>query len=295
MNMTRVGARIRSLGPVYIASVMLIAFALAPLVWVFISSISNRIELYAAPIKHWIPEQATLDNYVELFTSGPKYRGGIALPSRDLLLSGLRNSIILSTTTAVLLTAAGLLGGYVFSRMKFRGKRTIFLLLVILVPLPIWASLTSLYFMFSQLGLLNTHLGMILLFVAYGLPLYIWLMKTYIDSGLPREIEDAAAIDGASPLRALFSVVVPIVRPGLAAVFLVAFLTTWNSFLVPVILGNSPDSQPMTVVMSFFIGQHDIEWTSMSAAAMLTIVPPLLLALFFQRYLVRGLTIGAVD
>jgi ABC-type glycerol-3-phosphate transport system permease component len=112
---------------------------------------------------------------------------------------------------------------------------------------------------------------------------------------VPREIEEAALIDGASPMRGLFSVVLPVVRPGLSSVFLVAFLTTWNSFLIPVIFGNTPNSQPMTVVMSFFIGQHDIAWESMCAATMLTILPPLVLALFFQRYLVRGLAVGAVN
>lgn len=281
--------------PIYIPAIVLVVVAIAPVAWVFISSISNRLELYSAPYKHWIPEHPTLANYVELFTGGPEYRGGVALPSRELLLSGLRNSTILSGVSAAILTLGGLLCGYVFARMKFRGKNVIFFSLMILVPLPIWASLTSLYFMLGQLGLLDSLAGMIGLFVAYGLPLYIWLMKTYIESGVPREIEEAALIDGAGPLRALFSVVVPLVAPGLTSVFLVAFLTTWNNFLIPVIFGNTPNSQPMTVVMSFFIGQHDIAWESMCAATVLTILPPLALALFTQRYLVRGLAVGAVQ
>jgi multiple sugar transport system permease protein len=281
--------------PLYIAALVVVVVAIAPVAWVFVSSISDRIELYSAPYKHWIPEQPTLANYIQLFPTGPVYRGGVALPSRDLLLSGLRNSSILSGVSAVILSLGGLLGGYVFARMRFRGKDALFYFLMILVPLPIWASLTSLYFLMGQFGLLDSLVGMIALFVAYGLPLYIWLMRTYIDTGVPREIEEAAVIDGASPLGALFRVVLPVVAPGLASVFLVAFLTTWNSFLIPVIFGNSPSSQPMTVVMSFFIGQHDIEWESMCAATVLTILPPAVLALFFQRYLVRGLAVGAVE
>jgi multiple sugar transport system permease protein len=290
----RIARRARTLVPTYTAAAILVAFALAPVVWIVISSISNRLELYAVPFKHWIPEQPTLDNYVELFTTGPRYRGGVALPSRDLMLSGLRNSIVLSVVSATILSLAGLLGGYVFARMKFRGRQLLFFLFVILVPLPIWASMTSLYFMMSQAGLLDTLVGMIALFVAYGMPLYIWLMRTYIETGLPREVEEAALIDGCTPLQALFRVVLPIVRPGLSAIFLVAFLTTWNNFLIPVIMGSSPDSQPMTVVMSFFIGQRDVPFNAMAAAAVVTIIPPIALALFFQRYLVRGLSVGAV-
>lgn len=294
MTSGRLARRLRTLVPTYLAAAVLVTFALAPVVWIFISSISNRLELYAVPFKHWIPEQPTLDNYIELFTTGPRYRGGVALPSRDLMISGLRNSIVLSVVSATILSIAGLLGGYVFARMKFRGRQLLFFLFVILVPLPIWASMTSLYFMMSQVGLLDSLVGMIALFVAYGMPLYIWLMGTYIESGLPREVEEAALIDGCTPLQALFRVVLPIVRPGLSAIFLVAFLTTWNNFLIPVIMGSSPASQPMTVVMSFFIGQRDVPFNAMAAAAVVTIIPPIALALFFQRYLVRGLSVGAV-
>jgi multiple sugar transport system permease protein len=279
--------------PVYVGAAALTLWALTPVVWVFISSLSSRIELYAVPYKHWIPEHPTLDNYVQLFTSGPQYRGATTLPGRELLLMGLRNSTILAISTAVLITLLSLLAGYAFSRLRFRGKQAIFLALMALVPLPIWVSLTSLYFMLSQLGLNDSLVGMTLLFVAYGLPLYIWLMQTYIDS-VPKELEEAAFIDGASHLRALFSVVMPIAMPGLTSVFLVAFLTTWNNFLIPVIFSNTMQSEPLTVVMNLFIGQIEVEWESMSAAAMFILLPPALLALFFQRYLVRGLAVGAV-
>jgi multiple sugar transport system permease protein len=277
----------------WIAASLLLVWALAPIVWVAISSISDRIELYAVPYKHWLPRNPTLQNYIELFTSGPKYRGGTVLPARELLISGLRNSVVLATGSATILTILGLLAGYTFSRLKIRGKQLLFILLMALVPLPVWVSLTSLYFMMSRVGLLDSLVGMILLFVAYGLPLYAWLMQTYIDA-VPHEMEEAALIDGCSRVRALFTVVVPVVNPGLTSVFLVAFLTTWNNFLIPVIFANSMRAQPMTVVMALFIGQYEVVWESMSAAAMMILLPPAILALFFQRYLVRGLSIGAV-
>jgi multiple sugar transport system permease protein len=279
---------------IYGGAAVLAAWALVPILWVFISSISVRSELYAVPIKHWIPEAPTLQNFIDLFTSGPKYRGQAVLPGTELLALGMRNSLFLSLGSATIVTIVGLLAGYAFSRLRFRGKRLLFILLMLLVPLPIWVSLTSLYFFLQQVGLRDSLFGLLLVFVAYQLPLATWLMQTYIDR-VPKEIEESAVVDGASRLRALVAVVAPIARPGISAVFLVTFLTTWNNFLIPAIFSTSSASQPMTVVLSLFIGQYEVAWESMAAAALLTMLPPAILALFFQRYLVRGLALGAVD
>lgn len=279
---------------IYGGAAVLLAWALVPILWVLISSISVRSELYAVPIKHWIPEAPTLQNFIDLFTSGPKYRGQAVLPGTELLAMGMRNSLFLALGSATIVTLVGLLAGYAFSRLRFRGKRVLFVLLMLLVPLPIWVSLTSLYFFLQQVGLRDSLFGLLLVFVAYQLPLATWLMQTYIDR-VPKEIEESAVVDGASRLRALVAVVAPIARPGISAVFLVTFLTTWNNFLIPAIFSTSSASQPMTVVLSLFIGQYEVAWESMAAAALLTMLPPAILALFFQRYLVRGLALGAVD
>ena len=119
-------------------------------------------------------------------------------------------------------------------------------------------------------------------------------MQTYIRA-TPRDIEEAALIDGASRFRALRTVVLPVALPGLVSVFLVAFLTVWNAFLIPLIFTNSEAAQPLTVVLSLFIGQYEVAWEAMSAAAVVTMIPPILMALFFQHYVVRGLALGAVQ
>lgn len=293
MNSGRWGKGAARVG-LYVGAGVLIAWAVAPVAWVAVSSISNRTELYQVPIKHWIPQEPTLQNYVDLLTTGPKYRGQAVLPGAETLLMGLRNSVVLSIGSAVVITVLSLFAGYAFSRLRFRGKQLLFLFLMVLVPLPIWVSLTSLYFLVANAGLTDTLLGMLLIFIAFELPLGIWLMQTYIDR-IPKDLEEAAVVDGASRLRALVSVVAPVAAPGLAAVFLVTFLTTWNNFLIPAVFSNTTQSQPLTVVMSLFIGQYEVAWESMAAAAMMIIVPPALLALFFQRYLVRGLSFGAVQ
>ena len=278
---------------IYVGAALLLIWAVAPVYWIVVSSISTRIELYATPIKHWFPHHPTLQNFVQLFTSGTKYRGGTSLPSRSLLLSGFRNSTLLALISATILTFISSLAGYAFARLTFPGKQLIFMLIILFVPLPIWVVLISLYFLLGNLGLVDTIPGLVLVFVAYGTPLYLWLMRTFIEA-TPVEIEEAARIDGATRWGSLWRVVLPVALPGVTSVFLVAFLTVWNNFLIPLIFSSSQASQPLTVVTSLFIGQYEVAWNAMAAAAVLTILPPALMALFFQRFLVRGLAFGAV-
>lgn len=284
----------RASAAIYVLAALLAAWALAPIYWVVVSSVSSRVELYSAPYKHWIPSQPTVQNYVDVFTTGPKYRAGGFLPSATLLYSGVRNSLVVALSSAAVLSVLASLAGYAFARLSFRGSRVLFVAMLSLVPLPIWVSLIALYQLMSDLGLVDTGTGLVLLFVAYGAPLYVWLMQTYIKS-TPRDIEEAALVDGASRFQALWRIILPVALPGLVSVFLVSFLTVWNSFLVPLIFTNSESSQVLTVVLSLFIGQYEVAWEAMSAAAVVTMIPPILLALFFQRYVVRGLSLGAVQ
>ena len=278
----------------WVAVALLALWSLAPIYWIVVSSISTRIELYTVPYKHWIPQSPTLQNYIDVFTTGPKYRAGGFLPSATLLYSGVRNSILVALLAAALLSVLASLAGYAFARLNFRGRSFLFFMMLLLVPLPIWVSLIALFQLMSVVGLIDTKLGLVLLFVAYGAPLYVWLMQTYIRA-TPRDIEEAALIDGASRFRALRTIILPVAFPGLVSVFLVAFLTVWNAFLIPLIFTNSESAQPLTVVLSLFIGQYEVAWEAMSAAAVVTMIPPIVMALFFQRYIVRGLALGALQ
>jgi multiple sugar transport system permease protein len=278
---------------IYLACAVILFWALAPIYWVFVSSISSRAELYAAPYKVWFPSQPSFQNYVDIFTTGPRFRDGGFLPTAELMGAGMRNSVVYSLGTAVIVTLISTFAGYIFARMRFRGKQPAFFYLMLMMPLPIWVSLIALYFLMSQLQLIDTLVGLVLITSALILPLNIWLMTTYIRE-VPREVEDAAFVDGCDRWQLLRRIIIPLSRPGMVAVFLVSLLTTWNSFLVPLIFSTTARSQPMTVVLSFFIGQYEVAWEAMSAAAVLTMLPPILLALFFQRYLVRGLSMGAV-
>ncbi|MCC6612991.1 MAG: carbohydrate ABC transporter permease [Anaerolineae bacterium] len=285
--------RLRRLIPLYIASALLLFWALAPIYWVAVSSISNRIELYARPYKIWFPSEPTLEHYVTLFTTGAAYRDGGFSPTAGLIGAGLRNSIIISVASAAIVTVVSTGAGYVFARLRFRFKQTAFYFLMLLMPLPVWVALIALFFLLTNLNLIDTLHGLIMLFVVFMLPLSVWLMSTFIRD-IPEEIEDAALVDGCTRWQLLPRIVFPLARPGMIAVFLVALLTSWNNFLLPLIFSRTSASQPMTVVLTLFIGQYEVAWEDMSAAAVLTMLPPFLMALFFQRYLVRGLTAGAV-
>jgi multiple sugar transport system permease protein len=284
--------RTLKLAVVYGVSLLLIFFVLAPIVWMFISSISTRQELYAVPHKHWIPQQPTLDNFRTILTTGPSYRDGGFVPTAELLALGFRNTMLTSIVGASLITILATAAGYVFARVKFRGRRMAFLAIMLLMPLPIWVSLSTLFFTMSQLGLTDSNMGLILIYVATGLPLQLWIMTTFIRD-LPVNVEEAAAIDGASRWQIVWHIVIPVARAGMTSVFLISALGIWNAFLAPLIIGSSKESQPLTVVLSLFIGQYEVAWEVMSAATVLVMVPPLALAFFFQRYLVRGMVAGA--
>ncbi len=277
----------------YVCSAILLFWALAPIYWVFVSSISTRTELYARPYKIWFPSQPTFDHYVELFTSGAQFRDGGYSPTAGLMGSGMRNSLVTSLSAAAIVTILGTGAGYVFARITFRFKGLAFFFIMLLMPLPIWVSLIALFFLMSQAGLIDTLFGQIMIFSTLLLPLGIWLMSTFVRD-IPAEIEDAALVDGANRWQLLFRIIMPLARPGMVAVFLVSLLSAWNNFLIPLIFTRTPNSQPLTVVLTLFIGQYEVAWESMAAAAVVTMLPPFLLALFFQRYLVRGLTMGAV-
>ena len=143
------------------------------------------------------------------------------------------------------------------------------------------------------MGLLDTKGGLILLSFTFRLPFETWFMKGYFES-VPQEVEDAARIDGCTHLQTLFRISLQMVKPGLIAVTIISFLHTWNMFAAPLVLTYTLKSKPLTVTMTEFIGQYYVHWDLMSAATILAIIPPVLIVVLFQRYIIRGLSAGAI-
>ena len=278
---------------IYLTMFIALLWALLPIYWIIVSSISTRAELYSRPYTHWIPSSPTLQNFIDVLSTGQQYRAGSYLPTAELLAAGLRNSAIVSLATALVVTFTATLAGYTFARLHFRGRDFAFFYIMLMIPLPIWVSLVSLYFVLAEAKLTDTNLGLILVLSTLFTPLAVWLMSTFIRD-VPVEIEESAFIDGANRWQALMRIVFPLVLPGMSSVFLVTFLNSWNAFLIPLIFTNTTRSQSITVVLSLFVGQYEVAWEQMASATVLVMIPPILLALFFQRYLVRGLSMGAI-
>ena len=216
---------------IYLLCAIALLWAIGPIYWIFVSSVSTRMELYATPIKSWFPSDPTWEAYIRLFQGGGQYRGGDVSPTEGLMWSGLYNTLFVSVVSALFVTFLSTNAGYVFARMKFRGRGFIFFFLMLMMPLPLWVSIIALFFIISNAGLIDTLSGMILLFIVFLLPLGIWLMSTFIRDINP-EIEEAAIVDGCNRWQLLRCIIYPLSKSGLAAVFLVSFLTVWNLSLI---------------------------------------------------------------
>lgn len=279
---------------VRVAALIILIETLAPVLWMIISSLSNEVELLALP-PHWIPHEITLNRYESLLSGGAiEYRGtgDVTAPAKAFLQSTL-NSVIVSLGTTLLCLVLGACSAYVFSRYRFRFRTSLLFLILAVQMIPTITLVIPLYFTMKSLGLMDTYGGLILLYTTFTLAWVIWIMVGYFDS-LPRELEDAARVDGCSRFRALVSVVVPLALPGLVAAGALAFLTAWNEFLFALLFTNSMSAKTLPVIISEFSTQFSLEYGMMMAGGVLASIPPVLLALLFQRYIVGGLAAGSV-
>ncbi|MET7400661.1 carbohydrate ABC transporter permease [Dactylosporangium sp. NPDC005572] len=288
-------SRLASAG-IYAGFALFLVWILFPLYFTVLSSFMGPSEIGAKPF-HWWPHDPTLANYVAIFTgnSAPFSTGqdGGIVSSTDAV-ARLMPAIARSLWVGVVVVASNLViagaAGYAFSRYQFRGSRIAYLLLLASRVVPAIAVVLPFFIAFRQLGLLNTSLALIISYNAFTLPLAIWLLKTYFDS-VPKELEEAAEVDGASRLRCLLVVVTPIARPGLIAAGLLVFLEAWSEFFYSLVLTNALTVPPVVAGLQ---NLQQFSWTTLAAATMFTVVPPVLIALAFQRYIVTGLAAGSV-
>lgn len=276
----------------YLCIIIILGWSFIPLYWLILSSIIPQVDLYSIP-PHWIPTRITLENFKSILITGKGFRGGIGTTATELIKKGLINSLIVAGTTTLIMAVTAPLVGYVFARLNFPGKNLFFFYIIGMIAVPSWPVLIGLFSEFSKLGLLDTLGGLIILSVAYRMPFDTWFMKGYLDS-VPTELEDAARIDGCTLLGAMFKVILPLSLPGLMAVVIISFLFSWNMFMAPLILTYTLKSKPITVTISEFVGQYYAEWNLMSAGALVAIIPPILVALLFQKYIIKGIVGGAI-
>jgi len=289
---TRIWRKIRStLGEVvFYALVFMLIFAiLAPFVWMIISSISPPTELASTPI-HWIPQNPSLDRYRALFF-GPR-PGEIVPIAVSKFIKALSSSLIISTATTIVCVMAGTAAAYALIRLPVPGKQGFLFGMLAAQMMPVIVIIIPLYLVMQKFVLNDTWQGMILLYSGFMLPTVIWIMHGYFQT-LPEELEEAAMIDGCSRLGALVRVVLPISGPGLVAISAFAFLYTWNEFFMALIFTASR-TKTIPVIVTEFSTQSGIDYGLMTTAGVIGSLPPLILAFLLQRYIVAGLTTGAV-
>jgi multiple sugar transport system permease protein len=262
-------------------------FFLFPIVWVFSMSFQTNEQILRSPPS--LLFEPTLANYTALISGKLQTAAG----TLDIaFMNNLRNSVILSTVSVALALVLGVPAAYAFARFKFRlGENIAFTLLSFRFAPPLLVLLPlSLYF--RQLGLTDTWVGLIWVYQLIALPLILWIVRGYFEDISP-DIEHAYRIDGHSWWQTFVRIALPLARPGIAAAALLAFIFCWNNFVFALILASA-GKQPVTVGALAFVTASGIQYGQIAAAVVLSVTPTLLLALYAQRYLVEGLSLGAV-
>ncbi len=272
---------------VYFISLLIIFFCLFPIFWLGLSSFKPREELFAVPVKYW-SKNPTLQAYKEIF-SGSEYAAQ-ALPWYNYLL----NSAIVAGTSTVILISLASLGGYGFSRFRFKGDKLILSVLIVTRMLPGPAIMLPVYIIINKIGLYNSLWGLILVHTIFGLPIAMWLCAGFINN-IPVEVEEAAIVDGCSRMQAFFRVVLPMSWIGIVSVGIYHFVGSWSEFAFASVLLESQKIRTAPVGMSEFVFLFgSSNFNKVGAAAITMAVPITVLFLIFQRHFVRGFIAGSV-
>jgi len=271
---------------IYILVIIIFIFIIAPFVWLIISSISTKIELLSIP-PHWIPHSPTLKNYKAILFGGVRTSKTIRYFKNALI-----NSVIIASSVTIFCLIIGSMASYSLTRLKFRGRQPFFLLILTVQMVPAVSIIIPFYIVMMNFRLLDTHLGLFITYCSFTLPFVIWIMMRYFQT-IPVNLEDAARIDGCSRLGALVRVVLPLAAPGLAATGIFAFIVAWNEFFFALIL-TSINAKTLPVLVSEFSSKFGADYLMMSTGGVLASIPPVVLALVFQKFIIKGLTGGAV-
>jgi ABC-type glycerol-3-phosphate transport system permease component len=264
----------------YCAVALVVFVSLAPLYWTFITSIKNGVEINASP-PTIIPHSFDLSNYQQVFTS-------------SFFLADLRNSTIIAAVTTVLALVIGILCAYAIARIKFIGKSFVLSTVLSVNMFPFIAIVGPLFVLFTgPIYIYNQYAALIFSDLILTLPLVIWFLTSFFRD-MPPDLEESARVDGASRLRALWTIIVPLTAPGVFAAAILSFIAVWNDFLFGLSFTSDERAQPVTVGITRFNSEHVIAYGQLAAAAIVVTIPLVILVLIFQRRIVSGLTAGAV-
>ena len=259
--------------------VILILWAVLPFLWMVSTAFKTTEETYTSP-PLWIPHHPTIKNFLYIVKRGA-------------FLTYFRNSVIVAVSTTVISIILSSLAGYSFSRFKFFGGHSLLLLFLITQMFPGALLIIPLFQIIKFLKLLNTLYALVLSHITFSLPLCTWLMKGFFDQ-IPQELEEAAMIDGCSRISAMIYVIFPLALPGIIAASIFSFIGSWDEFIFALTFTSSDEVRTLPIGLQRFIGSYEIYWNHLGAASVLTTIPVIILFLFIQKYMVKGLTAGSV-
>ena len=259
---------------------------LFPILWMISSAFKPTYELFSLT-PHPVPLHPTLGNFSEVMSGKA---GGLGLSFWVFA----RNSLLVTIVTVVLASVVSLLAAVAVARFKFRFRASFLIMLLIVQMLPAQAMVIPLFIDFRGIGLLDSLVGLILIYSAQALPLSIWLLRNFV-AAVPKDLEEAASIDGAGPVRVFWRILFPLVAPGLVATSIFAFITAWNEFIFALtFLGTDQHKYTLPIYVQYFFGRGTADWGGIMAASTLYTIPVMVFFLFVQRRMVGGLVAGAV-
>ncbi len=255
-------------------------FIVFPFVWMLLTSFKgSQGEIYAFPVTY-LPKAPSLKNYIAILVKGSfgKY---------------MLNSFVVAASAAAIAEVIGIMAAYVLSRFKFRGKKCVTIFFLITQMIPAFVMLGPLRQIISGLGLLDDLRGLILLYTNMTIPFTVVTLIGFYDN-VPKSLEEAAWIDGCGYLKGLWHIVIPTIKPGIMATFIFAFVNSWNELYLAIMFINSDANKTIPVGLNSLILSFDIKWGEMAAGSVLALIPTILLFSIAQKYMVEGLTAGAV-
>jgi multiple sugar transport system permease protein len=261
----------------YIVSFFAIAFTLLPITWLFMLSIKTKGETFTKPPK-WIFDP-TVQNYIKLWDN-------------DLFKDTFFNSIYITIISIVLSVTIALFAAYALKIYKIKFKTAFMQWLLLAYMLPEFLFVLPMFTIYQTVGIYDTYLGMAIIYQVHVLPFSIWMLRSFLEE-IPKEIDDAAIIDGCGPIQAIFKIYLPLIIPGIVATAILNGIWVWNELAIALGL-TFFDSQPITVGVASFRGYASIDWGGMTSSAIIAIIPMVLFAAFAQKHIVKGLTLGSV-
>lgn len=266
------------------ALALFLVLTLGPFLWTFVLSVTPEYAMMEKSTS-LLPEVVTFDNYRELLTQGTR-KGSV-------LIMGIKNALKAVGVTLALGIPIAMMSAYALSRMEFRGRRLIRNMLLITMVIPVMATIIPLFRLFVARQWLDDVFWLAMVYVSSYLPMVTWLMSNYFAT-IPKELEEAALIDGCGRLASFLQIIVPASYPIILSAALIMFLNTWSQFQIPLILASSIQTKPVAIVVSEFMTKDSVQYGLTAAAGMIAVVPPAVTALVFRRFLISGMMGGAV-